>query len=128
MKKSVQAVIINKSNEILCVSRKDNHNDFGLPGGKVDIGDSTNEKALVREVMEETGLIVDESSLIQIFSMYSNNNMGYTYLIKEWSGKLNTVENHVVKWGRFGDIINGSFGEWNKMVMESINNMGITVK
>ena len=39
----------------LAVSRKNNPNDWGLPGGKVD-PDETSQQAIRREVMEETGI------------------------------------------------------------------------
>ena len=45
------------SSNILGVSRKDNPNLMGLPGGKVDEGELIYD-AMVREVYEETGLTV----------------------------------------------------------------------
>ena len=43
--------------KVLGVSRKTDPNDFGLPGGKVDEGETLYD-AMVREVKEETGLTV----------------------------------------------------------------------
>lgn len=51
---SVVALLWNEG-RLLAVSRKDNHEDLGLPGGKIDPGE-TPEKAIHREVLEETGL------------------------------------------------------------------------
>lgn len=42
------------SQKVLAVSRKDNKNDFGLPGGKVDPGENP-KFAASRELLEETG-------------------------------------------------------------------------
>lgn len=128
LKFSVQVVILNEEGELLCVSRKTDHNDFGLPGGKVDPEDASFEAALIREVKEETGLTIYEKDLTQIFSMYKDGYMGYTYLCEYFEGKIETDEPHVVKWGPFQKVIDGSFGTWNKMVSDSLRNMGITFK
>lgn len=47
------AALLFRGKQILAVSRKTNHEDFGLPGGKIDFGESPVE-ALVRELRELT--------------------------------------------------------------------------
>jgi 8-oxo-dGTP pyrophosphatase MutT (NUDIX family) len=54
-KKSVAVVLINEDGELLMVSRKDNHNDFGLIGGKVDpedAADPTKDETIVAAIRE----------------------------------------------------------------------------
>ena len=60
------AVIFNQRGEVLLERRADN-GFWGLPGGGVDIGESV-EQAIIREVLEETGLRVTVKRLIGIYS------------------------------------------------------------
>ena len=124
MKKTAQVVILNKTTgEVLGVSRKDNHNDFGLPGGKMDDVDDNNPTyTAIRETKEETGL--DVSNLRLIFAIHKDGYMGYTYLA-EYSGSIEHDEPHVVKWCKFQTLIDGSFGRYNALVGESLDDMGI---
>lgn len=134
MKHTVQAVMINDEGRVLAVSRKDNHNDFGLPGGKVDpedfefdpeVFDSPFHAACHREVMEETGLDIDMSSSVMVFAIHKDGFMGYTFLIKEWSGEIEYDEPHVVEWAPYWKLELGSFGKYNHMVKESLDDMGV---
>jgi ADP-ribose pyrophosphatase YjhB (NUDIX family) len=64
---SVSAAIFDDTGKLLLMHRSDN--DFwGLPGGKVEIGESV-EAAIRREVFEETGL---EVSVLQLIGVYSD--------------------------------------------------------
>lgn len=120
---TAQVVLINEEGLILGVSRKDNHNDFGLPGGKMDPEDNGDPMVTaIRECKEETGL--DVSDLQLVFAIHKSGNMGYTYLAK-YSGEINHNEPHVVKWVPMEVLINGSFGRYNQMVSESLTDMGV---
>jgi len=122
MKVSAQVVLINEEGLVLGVSRKTDHNDFGLPGGKMDPEDLSIEAAALREVKEETGLNIYDLELV--FAMHKQGYMGYTYLAK-YSGEINHKEPHVVKWVPFQVIMQGSFGRFNELVSESLDDMGI---
>jgi ADP-ribose pyrophosphatase YjhB (NUDIX family) len=124
-KQAVQIVLLNEVGEVLAVSRKDNHKDFGLVGGKVDPEDATPEDAAIRETKEETGL--DITNLRLIYATHKNGRMGYTYLA-DYTGEIHTDEPHVVKWTPFETIIKGTFGYWNKCVSESLTDMGVEFK
>ena len=123
-KDHAQVVILNDKGEICLVSRKEDHEDFGLPGGKLEKGESF-EEAAIREVKEETGL--DIKNLELIFAMHRKGRMGHTF-IAEYSGELGTDEDHVVKWGTMEEAIEGKFGYWNSLVKECLISLGIKFK
>ena len=122
MKISAQVVLINPEGLILGVSRKDNHNDFGLPGGKFEESDGAPQITAYRETLEETGLKI--SNLRLVFAIHKDGYMGYTYLA-DYEGEINHHEPHVVKWLPMERIVKGSFGKYNKLVSESLTSMGI---
>lgn len=119
---SAQVVLINPEGLILCVSRKDNHNDFGLIGGKMEDIDKTPEDTAIRETKEETGL--DITNLRLIFAIHKDGFMGYTFLA-DYSGEIKHNEPHVVKWLPFHYLLNGSFGKYNRLVKESLTDLGV---
>lgn len=64
-------IIKNKQNEILLQQRKHPHGYWGLPGGLMELGESTEETAR-REVKEETGLELGELKMIDVISGAEN--------------------------------------------------------
>ena len=67
MKRAVCALIIHRG-RILCVTRRSNTAQFGLPGGKVEPRDKNDLDALLRELWEEIGRIVRRDALTPIFT------------------------------------------------------------
>ncbi len=57
------AIIEVEEEKIVTVSRKNDENDMGLPGGKIEHGESPY-SAMVREIKEETGLTVKNAFLL----------------------------------------------------------------
>lgn len=130
MKGTVQVVLINEEGYVLGVSRKDNHEDFGLAGGSLEDYDETAEAGAIRETLEETGLNI--SNLRLIYATSKGGRMGYTYLADyETAANFDydkEKEPHVVKWTTFDELIKGSFGKWNKEVFKSLENQGVFVR
>ncbi|GKX65343.1 NUDIX hydrolase [Inconstantimicrobium mannanitabidum] len=60
-------IVTNHQNQILLQKRTEPYGSWGLPGGQIELGEST-ESAGKREVFEETGLIIDDLHLIDVFS------------------------------------------------------------
>jgi ADP-ribose pyrophosphatase YjhB (NUDIX family) len=57
--------VINDQGEILLQRRQDGK--WGIPGGFMELGEST-EEAARREVLEETGLVIEKLQLVGVFS------------------------------------------------------------
>lgn len=72
----VSTIIVNEDNHVLFVSRKDN-GLWGLPAGSVELKESP-QTAAVREIAEETGLIVDPSDLALV-NVFGGESFFYTY-------------------------------------------------
>lgn len=114
-------VLIIKDGLILAVSRKNNHNDFGLPGGKCEENESF-EAAAVRELREETG--IEAFDLVQVFERKSDNNFVKTFIPKKYYGQLPTDEEQIsrgegiVRFLPKEDLIKGSFGNYNKALFK----------
>lgn len=60
-------ILLDKENNILLQERKHPKNVWGLPGGLMELGESTEDTAK-REVFEETGLQVTNLQLLSVYS------------------------------------------------------------
>jgi 8-oxo-dGTP pyrophosphatase MutT (NUDIX family) len=116
-------VLIQNNHLYLGVSRKNNKNDWGLPGGKSE-GEETLKSTAVRELFEETGLIISEDNLTEIFSRQDEEFNVVTYCLNIPFSNLNQepkqCEDGLVNWVTQEDLIDGTFGIYNKLLFEKI--------
>lgn len=97
---------------ILAVSRRGQPTQFGLPGGKVDPGETFAEAA-ARELKEETGLTIEDPSLI--YSDICPGEVTYRNHVFQGrtSGEICAEEGLVVKYVTKEVLIAGPFGGYN---------------
>ena len=112
-------VLIKHGDKFLGVSRKHDHNDIGLPGGKRNVGE-TFEECAKRETTEETDFIIK----LLPNEPFEGVDMGLycqTFLA-EIVGKVTQVrdpsETGIVDWFDKQVFIDGSFGEYNTLMFK----------
>ena len=104
-------VILGEAGTVLGVSRPHDLEDFGLPGGSVEPGE-TAELAAIREVLEETGLVVSELEKVEEVS-YRGRTV-HTFLAKKVSGEFRRSAEGVVAWVTWGILARGTYGDFNR--------------
>lgn len=102
---------------ILAVSRKDNWDDYGLPGGKVDEGE-TMEEAIARECLEETGYM--PKGLREIFFSQNHGYDVMTYTCNSLVAVGVAEEEGVVAWLEEKALISkkSSYSEYNRKLLQ----------
>ena len=114
---------MNGKNLILAVSRKDNQDDFGLPGGKIEENESP-VLAMSRECIEETGYCPIDLSIFEI-----TEHQGYelhTFLCRDLKRVSEVaLEPGVVAWVQPKTLESGSFGKYNKRLISTLMKRGL---
>jgi 8-oxo-dGTP diphosphatase len=119
---AVGAVIWNDRKEVVLIRRgtPPRKGQWSIPGGKLEWGE-TLEQALLREVREETGLIVDIVGLIEIVNSMTRNEAGavtHHYVLIDFtarhvSGELRAGSDaEEARWIALQQI--GQYGLWDE--------------
>lgn len=114
-------LVRNPNGKILAVSRKDDPNALGMPGGHVDIGEKDIDAAR-RELKEETGL--DVTDLVEIFSMRDSHGFMTTTFSGNVSGTIHTNESGVIRWVNPSSLIDPNqspFYRYNQLLFQKIS-------
>jgi len=123
-------IMLNEQNDVLLQKRHDGY--WGLPGGLMDLGESFEEVAK-REVFEETGLVVENLKLLNVFSgskyyfkvpngdeLYSVTAVYYT---KDISGemKIDYSESEKMQYFSINDLPNELTDEYRGFIEQYID-------
>jgi 8-oxo-dGTP pyrophosphatase MutT (NUDIX family) len=111
VKQAACCLIMTQDGLVLGVSRKDDPTAFGMPGGKVDPGE-TPEQAAARELQEETGLTATKLSLV--FKRQDGDGFVTSTFACEVEGQIDTPESGVIRWVKPSVMFAGPFGDYNK--------------
>ncbi|MEF2965876.1 NUDIX hydrolase [Paenibacillus sp. M1] len=92
----VGVIILDNQNKVL-LQRRGDDNNWCIPGGGMDLGETVEETAK-REVFEETGLIIDDMTLFNVYSgktqhhIYPDGNEFYfvnvVFLTRKYHGHM----------------------------------------
>ncbi|MEH7379180.1 NUDIX hydrolase [Bacillus sp. JJ1533] len=130
-------IILNDQNEVLLQKRHDGN--WGLPGGLMDLGESFEEVAK-RETFEETGLVVENLKLLNVFSgseyylklpngdeLYSATAVYYT---RDVSGeiKIDYSESEKMQYFSFDNLPNELTDEYRGFIEQYIDCENIYLK
>ncbi|MBT3316167.1 MAG: NUDIX hydrolase [Anaerolineae bacterium] len=93
-------LVLNSQNKLLMMKRSDS-NMWGVPGGAMELGETTEETAR-RELLEETGLTADGLTLFDVFSgeelyyRYPSGeevyNISIVYITRGTQGDINLLD------------------------------------
>jgi 8-oxo-dGTP pyrophosphatase MutT (NUDIX family) len=120
----VGGLLLSANQQVCSISRKYDKADFGLPGGKVDPGESEVD-ALKRELFEELGITPTEFQ--RVFGVVDSKGTWFiTFLVKQWEGTPYDKEEQgaIVSWLPPSRLIQPtcSFADYNRALF---NHLGI---
>lgn len=121
-KPAAVVVVVLRDGAVLAISRKDNLSAFGLPGGKIETGE-TAEEAAARELLEETGWQVAPAELRPL---YVGLEVGTATIVAAFLAPetaavadikpfryVRQEDEGVLVWAGWPSLVEGPFGDYN---------------
>lgn len=110
-----------KDDKVLAVARRGTTDEWGLPGGKVEVHEDPKD-AIVREVQEEAQISINKELLTPVFTR--NDADGFfviTYLYQENITEVpEQGDAGPARWVTWDDLLKGPFGEYNARLKSTL--------
>jgi 8-oxo-dGTP pyrophosphatase MutT (NUDIX family) len=116
--KAAVLVTYNEDNKVLGVTRGLDSVLYGLPGGKIDIGESA-ETAIIRETLEETGMTA--FNLIEVYQAVDCDGWDVHVFLGDVAGMMEGSDEGLPAWVTWEDLFEGPFGKFNRELYEFLN-------
>jgi len=116
--KRASTVLIIENDKVLAISRRNDHTDFGLVGGK-SLENETFEQCAIRETLEETGLTISDPQFI--FERIDGEYQVQVFTPKSYTGTIVESDEGIVRWLTPDVLVKGkTFGEFNTELFKHI--------
>ena len=108
-------IVLDNENRVLLQKRNSPNKTWGLPGGLMDLGESLEETAK-REVLEETGLKINDLKLVDVFS-------GKDYHVKLYNGDEFYIVNALYLTNKFNGRLEVDNDEGSELKFYPLDNL-----
>lgn len=114
---TVRILILRNNGKFLCVQNHEEKSKIGFPGGGIEPGE-TIEDAAVRELWEETGLIVEDLSLVDV-DFFMDKRV-FTFFASKYGGKLRSSQEGKTGWCSSETLTSGFYGEFYARLLKKL--------